>query len=84
MICEYCHQAEAVIVEGCPYRVCDQCWAYLGIARVKRLTTFGKVLETLRLARLFCQIVWREDQTGLRMSAQTAFSVCSGLREGDI
>ena len=80
MVCTHCGQAEAVIVEGCPYQVCDTCWAYLGIVQLKPMTAWRRFEELLSLAWLFVRIVWREDQTGFRMSFGTAWSVCAGLR----
>jgi hypothetical protein len=73
MTCEYCERCEAVIIEGCPYRVCDQCWAYLGIAKVNRPSYFTRLFGAVWL---FLRIAWREDQTGYRMSVRTAASAC--------
>lgn len=80
MICEYCGAAEAIEGTSCPWRVCDTCWAYLGIAQLTPMTIRRRVLEFFRLAWLFVRIVWREDQTGFRMACGTALSVCRGLR----
>lgn len=79
MICQYCHEQEAVIVEGCPYQVCDQCWAYLGIAYVRKPAKLQRFVDALRAVWLFVRIVWREDQSGGRMSFRTAVAVCVGV-----
>jgi hypothetical protein len=78
VICELCGQAEAVEIPGCPFLYCDQCFAYMGVSRVRRVP---KWKHYLRLAWLFVRIVWRYDQTETRMSVSTAYSVCKGLYE---
>ena len=80
-MCLNCGTEPAVEVEGCPYQVCDTCWAYLGIIQRPQMTLWRRIIEALRLAWLFVGIVWREDQTGFRMSAGTSASVCWGLRD---
>jgi ribosome-binding protein aMBF1 (putative translation factor) len=77
MTCELCGKAEAIKIRGCPFSYCDQCFAYMGVARVRRIPRWRSWVSSLWL---FVRIVWRVDQSESRMSVRTAWAVCESLR----
>lgn len=77
--CSYCGSGETLDIPDLPKPLCEQCFAYLGMARVRQVTFWEHLWGALRL---FLGIVGRESPAGGRMGISLSWEVAWGVHAG--